>query len=294
MSRVFSMLHYSKQAFHQKRKRQGCKREAHELLVPTIKALRLEHPGVAARQLYRILQPANIGRDRFEQLAFAHGLRLSRRRAAHRTTNSSGVIRFPNLVEGRTFTSINQAWASDITYYQSAGKCYYLTFIVDLYSRTIVGESSGERLLTEDTTLPALQMAVAARRPGPGLIFHSDGGGQYYSKEFIALTQKHKMHNSMCDMAYENPYAERINGTIKNQYLKGYNPLSLQALNKAMKRAVANYNNKRPHSSLQYLSPMSYEATLPKTYPSLKALIFATVVTSPHDIRKIIAFNKGK
>lgn len=265
MRRVFLELHYSKQAFQQKRKRQLCKGQKDALLIPLIKELRLEHPGVAARQLYRLLRPANIGRDRFEQLAFAHGLRLSRRRAAHRTTDSTGVIRFPNLVLSRKFTSTNQAWASDITYYQNAGTCYYLTFILDLCSRKIVGYSSSKRLLTQQTTLPALQMALAARRPGPGLIFHSDGGGQYYSNEFLGLTQKHQLQNSMCDMAYENPYAERINGTIKNQYLKGYHPLTYQALNKAVKRAVANYNNKRPHSSLQQLSPTNYEATLKKS-----------------------------
>ena len=264
MRTVFSLLGYSKQAFHQKFKRQQQQLERHDLLMPVLKQLRQEHPGIAARELYKILQPAQIGRDRFERLAFDNGLRLGNRRSVKRTTDSTGIIRFPNLVLGRKFTAINQAWASDITYYEAGMSCYYLTFVVDLYSRKIVGYCSSERLLTEQTTLPALRMALATRKPPPGLIFHSDGGGQYYHKAFLELTGSYQIKNSMCDMAYENPYAERVNGTIKNQYLCGYNPTSYRGLTKALNRAVYNYNNVRPHSSINSLTPNAYEAAIAK------------------------------
>lgn len=62
-------------------------------------------------------------------------------------------------------------------------------------------------------------MKAADKKVKPGLIFHSDGGGQYYAKEFIAFTVRHKMVNSMCEMAYENGKAERVNGVINNTYL---------------------------------------------------------------------------
>lgn len=259
MRTVFCQLGYSRQAFYQKMKRQQLQSEQQTLLVPLLQQLRQEHPGIAARQLYKILQPPQLGRDRFERLAFQHGLRISKRRSLKRTTDSTGVIRFPNLVLGRKFTAINQAWASDITYYQAGVKCYYLTFVIDLYSRKIVGFCSSERLLAEQTTLPALRMALAARKPAAGLIFHSDGGGQYYSQEFLELTSTYQIKNSMCDMAYENPYAERVNGTIKNQYLHGYNPKSYIDLSKALNRAVYNYNNVRPHLSINSLTPSAYE-----------------------------------
>ena len=99
---------------------------------------------------------------------------------------------------------------------------------MDLYSRVIVGYNVSARLKTEQTTLPALRQALKARKPAPGLIFHSDGGGQYYSKEFLDLTRKWNIANSMCDIVFENPHAERINGTIKNQYIKGYNPHAIE------------------------------------------------------------------
>lgn len=263
MSNVFRYLSYSKQAFHQKRNRLKQVNKQEQLFLPIIAELRGEHPGVAARELYLILRPEGIGRDKFEQLCFANGYKLSRRRNSYRTTDSRGVIRFPNLLVGMELTGVNQAWASDITYYQLAERVYFLTFIIDLFSRVIVGHQVSKRLTTEETTLPALQKAINTWGSACGLIFHSDGGGQYYSKAFLELTTRHQIRNSMCDMAYENPYAERINGTIKNQYLKGYRPTSFETLVIQCERAVKNYNNIKPHSSLKKQSPMEFVRNLP-------------------------------
>jgi hypothetical protein len=269
MNQVYRYIGYSKQAFHQKMNRELREHEQELLLVPIVAELRQEHPGVAARQLYQILQPENIGRDKFESLCFEHGFKLERPKAYKRTTDSSGVILFPNLIAGIEFTGINQAWSSDITYYQIGEIFYYLTFIIDLYSRRIVGFSVGKRLLTEQTTIPALHMALQNRNPSAGLIFHSDGGGQYYCKDFLKLTKDHKIKNSMCDIVYENAHAERINGTIKNQYLKGYHPQNYLSLVKMTQRAVNNYNFIRPHQSLKKMPPATFEKILPAGGSSL-------------------------
>ena len=263
MNRVYDYISYRKQSFHQKMNRLLKDKERQLLLLPIIEQLRKEHPGLAARQLYLILKPEGIGRDKFEALCFEHGYKLSRKRSFTRTTDSTGVVRFPNLVIGRELTHINQVWSSDITYYQISEKCYYLTFIIDLYSRRIVGYCASDRLLTEYTTIPALKMALRDRRPGRDLIFHSDGGGQYYCKEFLDITTKCKIKNSMCEVAYENPFAERVNGTIKNQYLKGYAPKNFNQLKAMTTRAVRNYNYVKPHSSLKKLSPVAFEKLMP-------------------------------
>ncbi len=263
MNQVYRYIGYSKQAFHQKMDRQQQETAEALLLLPIIEELRQEHPGVAARELYRMLKPAEMGRDKFESFCFEHGYKLQRPKAYRRTTDSSGVIRFPNLMAGRELTGINQGWSSDITYYCIADRFFYITFIIDLYSRMITGFSVSIRLLTEETTLPALQMAVAARKPAAGLIFHSDGGGQYYSKAFLELSGNYGIKNSMCDSVYENAHAERINGTIKNQYLKGYDPQCYKSLVKQTDRAVNNYNNKKPHSALKKRTPAAFEAQLP-------------------------------
>ncbi|MDE3252944.1 MAG: IS3 family transposase [Bacteroidota bacterium] len=259
---MFRYTNYSKQAFHQKMDRMLLHREMELLLLPIITELRADHPGVAARQLYFILRPKGIGRDKFEQICFQNGFKLERLRSWRRTTDSSGVIRFPNLVTGIEFTDVNQLWVSDITYYQIGQRFYYLTFILDNYSRMIVGHSVSKQLLTEQTTLPALQTALQKRKPKRGLIFHSDGGGQYYCKSFIKLTESFHIKNSMCDVAYENPYAERINGTIKNQYLKGYNPQNYNELVSMTDKAIYNYNYVRPHKSLKNQTPAGFEQQL--------------------------------
>ena len=284
MNEVFKHTGYSKQAFHQKMDRQLRDKEQELLLLPLIDELREEHPGIAARQLYLILQPDAIGRDKFEQLCFDNGYKLARPKAYKKTTDSSGVIHFPNLLAGRELTGINQAWSSDITYYQIGDKCYYLTFILDLYSRKIKGYSVSRRLLTEETTIPALEMALKDCPAPKGLIFHSDGGGQYYAKAFRKLTEQHEIANSMCDSVFENAHAERINGTIKNQYLKWYKPTSFSSLEKQTERAVNNYNKVRPHSSLKKSTPMAFEIQVPAGGSLLSKNMFCnnSNFTQPH------------
>ena len=286
MNEIYRYTGYSKQAFHQKMDRK-LEEQGHLLMMlPLIAELREEHPGVAARQLYLILQPENIGRDKFESFCFEHGFKLDKPKAYKRTTDSTGVIRFPNLVAGNEFTGINQAWSSDITYYQIGERFYYLTFIMDLFSRKIVGFSVSQRLLTEFTTIPALKMALADRKPGAGTIFHSDGGGQYYCKEFLHLTAAYKMKNSMCDVVFENAHAERINGTIKNQYLKGYDPQNYQSLVNMTKRAVVNYNTIKPHKSLGKKPPAVYESLLPAGGTSTTKIDFCTIGNQAQQTRK--------
>jgi putative transposase len=179
------------------------------------------------------------------------------------------VIRFPNLIAGVEFTGVNQAWSSDITYYEIGSEVYYITFIIDLFSRKIVGHSVSDRLLTTHTTIPALKMALRERASCKGVIFHSDGGGQYYSTKFLELGKKYEMKSSMCDIVYENSHAERINGTIKNQYLKGYKPQSFSDLITQTSRAVYNYNNVRPHKSLKKQTPHRLENPEPAGGASL-------------------------
>ena len=131
---------------------------------------------------------------------------------------------------------------------------------MDLYSRTIVGYAVSENLFTENTTLPALKMALRVRQGCnlKGLIIHSDGGGQYYSKVFLEITKD--MVNSMCESVYENIHAERINGTIKNQYLEGYKPANFEELKKMSAKAVTMYNRYKPHQSLSGLTPIGFES----------------------------------
>lgn len=213
--------------------------------------------------MYFKLQPEHIGRYVFERFCKAEGLSVSRLKNWSRTTDSSGVIWFDNLMLNLELVKINQVWQSDITYFEVNGRFYYITFILDSFSRLIVGFSVSKRLLTNQTTLPALEMAVKYREKQnqilDGLIFHSDGGGQYYAKEFLEFTGKHNFENSICKTAWENGKAGRINGVIKNNYLTHRSINSFLGLKKKVDRSVQLYNNEKPHISLQRKTPIQFE-----------------------------------
>jgi putative transposase len=233
-------------------------------MLKVIYQIRQDHPTMGVRDMYFKMSPLGIGRDSFERFCKSMKLNSKIPKNYSRTTDSSGVIRFDNLLTDTTLEKINQVWQSDISYYEVNGKFYYLTFILDSFSRRIVGHHTSERLLTEHTTLPALQMAIKTRenRDLTSLIFHSDGGGQYYDKEFLKLTHKHKMKNSMCEFAWENGKAERINGVIKNNYLRHRNIQSYQELIIEVDRSVLLYNRDKPHIALKRKSPINFENEL--------------------------------
>lgn len=264
MNRIYRALKISKQSFHQRLDRHFVQLEQAEQLLVLVKQIREDHPRMSSRQMYRLLRPTKMGRDRFESFCFENGFKVEVKKSFHKTTNSLGVTRFENLLSGFELTGINQAWVSDITYYRISEKFYYLSFILDLYSRLIVGYSVSESLLTESTTIPALRMAIQHRQLKEGLIFHSDGGGQYYCKEWLHITSSHKMKNSMCEDVYENPHAERINGIIKNDYISMYGPTSYEKLVAMTQKAVLKYNTEKPHSSIGYICPMDYEQLILK------------------------------
>ena len=197
---LYKALDISKQAVHQHKASVDRRREELCYVGMIVEQVRADHPTMGVRDIYYMMRPEGIGRDRFELHCRELGLSSFRTVNPCRTTDSSGVIRFPNLLEGLAVTKVNQVWQSDITYFEVNGKFYYITFIIDAFSRMIVGHSVSRRLFTEDTVIPALKMAVRFRKGAglAGLVFHSDGGGQYYSKKFLDLTGKLRFRNSMC------------------------------------------------------------------------------------------------
>jgi len=258
MNQIYRSLGTSKQNVHQRLAYRLAIREEQAQLLPVIRQIREDHPQMGARTMYAKLELCTMGRDKFMAFYRSHRFGLLRHKNFRKTTDSNGVIRFPNLVAGRELNGVNQVWVSDITYYEITGRFFYLVFIMDLYSRKIKGYRASKTLRAIDTTIPAVKMALRTLQPAEQPIFHSDGGGQYYSKQFLKITAG-KLQSSMCESVYENAHAERINGTIKNDYLKGYNPSDFDQLKRQLKRAVTNYNHYRPHRSLNGMTPHLFE-----------------------------------
>lgn len=265
MNRLFEILEISKQSFHQMLKRRKYKYQEQEQLIPLINEVRREHPRMSARDIYLKLKPNCMGRDQFERFCMESGYRLKRLRNYRVTTNSLGVTRFPNLIRDQEVTRVNQIFVSDITYYDLGLETYYLTLIMDLYNREIVGWSVSDNLRTESTTIPALLRLISIRGKSnlEGAILHSDGGGQYYCDDFKKLTTGLKMKNSMTEeKVYENTHAERLNGTIKNNYLYPWGPTTFTALKRLLDKAVNNYNTGKPHRALMKQTPSEYKKTI--------------------------------
>lgn len=257
MNSIYQAMGTSKQNVHQRINRQIKQLEEEQQLIRIVYQVREDHPAMGLKTLYKKLRPA-MGRDRFYAWYRNQGLLIKPRKNWRRTTDSSGVIRFKNLTLDVKLTAVNQLWVSDITYYEIDEKFYYLTFIMDQYSRKIKGYSISRTLKTEDTTIPALTMAMKSVSLENKIIFHSDGGGQYYSKNFLALTQR-RFANSMGKSAYENPFSERLNRTIKNDYVRHYGPGNFYQLKTMVAKAVLMYNEDKPHGALDGLTPSQFE-----------------------------------
>lgn len=264
LNQLYRILGISKQAFHQRLDRQVREESYHHQLLFLVYEVREDHPTMGVRDMYYLLRPECIGRDGFESFCKGYGLVSERPINYSRTTDSQGVIRFDNLTIGLVLSGVNQLWVSDITYFEVNRKFYYLTFILDAYSRLIVGYSVSKRLFTEQTTLTALEMAVSLRNgiDLTGTILHSDGGGQYYDKAFLKKTQSLGMVNSMCEYPWDNGKAERINGVIKNNYLRHRSIGSFSELLREVDRSVKLYNEEKPHKALKRVSPLTFEKML--------------------------------
>jgi transposase InsO family protein len=261
-------------------KRRRYKLEEQEQLIPLINEIRVDHPRMSARDIYLKLQPSCMGRDQFERFCMDSGYRIKRLRNFRVTTNSLGVTRFPNMIKDIEVTRVNQVFVSDITYFDIGSNTYYLTFIMDLFNREIVGWSASDNLRTENTTLPALHRVITERGRVnlKGAIMHSDGGGQYYCNEFKKLTKDLEMINSMTEeKVYENSHAERLNGIIKNNYLYPYGPTNMTSLKRLLDKAVFMYNTGKPHKALGKLTPSMFRSTIVNENNSSSNLPLSTV-----------------
>jgi len=280
MNKLFEVVGISKQSFHQMLSRRKYKFEEQEQLIPLINEIRRDHPRMSARDIYLKLHPTCMGRDQFERFCMDSGYRIKQLRNFRVTTNSLGVTRFPNMIKDIECTRVNQVFVSDITYFDLGSDTRYITFIMDLYNREIVGYSESDNLRTESTTIPALHRLIKERGRSnlKGAIIHSDGGGQYYCNEFKTLTKSLGMINSMTEeKVYENSHAERLNGIIKNNYLYPYGPTTVTSLRKLLDKAVYMYNTGKPHKALGKLTPKSFKDTIDNEDNSSSNLPLSTV-----------------
>lgn len=167
-----------------------------------------------------------------------------------------------NLLE-QDFTTDrpNQKWVADISYIPTLQGWIYLAVVMDLYSRRIVGWSMSDRM-KQDLALNALKMAIALRRPGAGLIHHSDRGSQYTATDYQIMLKEHGITPSMSGKGncYDNAVVESFFKTLKAELVWRIKFKTREQAERTINDYIMNfYNRKRRHSTLGNMSPMMYE-----------------------------------
>ncbi len=235
-----------------------------EIVVQHVLKIRERLPRVGTLKLHQMLvhplekHQIKIGRDYLFDLMRAHNLHIRRRRRMVITTDSRHWMhKYTNLVRELVVRRPEELWVSDITYIRLTNQWGYLSLVTDAYSRKIMGFCFRKDLSAKGCS-DALQMALSGRQyPQEKLIHHSDRGSQYCSKGYVDLLVAHNVAISMTENGdpYENALAERVNGILKSEFNLYHSQVGLEQTNKKIKESIEAYNNLRPHSSCDFLTP---------------------------------------
>ncbi len=229
--------------FLEHRQRYGYRRVAAEL--------RRRGYGVNSKRVQRLMQEDNL-------LALQP-------RAYRRTTDSRHELKVHlNLARHLHLTGLNQLWVADITYIRLQQEFVYLAVVLDAYSRKVVGWALERRLFA---SLPkaALEAALQARQPPPGLIHHSDRGVQYASHEYMEVLERHGIFPSMSRPGnpYDNASCESWMKTLKQEEIHAHRYRDLAHLRAHLEEFIDHYyNHCRLHSALGYRTPEEFEQAL--------------------------------
>jgi putative transposase len=211
----------------------------------------------------RLEHEVRVGRKRVARLMKAAGISGVRPRKRWRTTiRIPGITPATDLVERHFRPSApNVLWVADITYLRTGEGWLYLAAVQDTYSRQIVGWAMATHMRAQ-LVVDALKMALARRRPPPGLIHHSDQGSQYVSLAFGRAAGQAGIAVSMGSRgdAYDNAVAETFFATLKKELVNRRPwPSRLELQTAVFEYIEAFYNRQRRHSTLGMMSPIAYE-----------------------------------
>ena len=286
LSVICGLFGVSRQAYYDAEKHYNKVTISNAIILALVKEFRAKIPMIGTRKLLHLMEPElekhaiSIGRDQLFDLLRYHGLLVRRRKRMVKTTDSQHWLkRYPNLTIGLIVTGPEQLWVSDITYIRTLTGFSYLSLITDAYSRKIVGFELHETLETLGC-VRALNIAIQGLKGTSKsvLIHHSDRGVQYCSGDYVSILNGAGIAISMTQSGspYENALAERVNGILKGEfYAKRMYRNHLEAKS-GITEIIKAYNEIRPHSSIDYLTPNNAHeqigeiATRWKKYPRIK------------------------
>jgi transposase InsO family protein len=267
ITRLCDALDVSRCGFYAWRDRPPSQRERDDaVLLDKIKTIHQAYrQACGSDKTWRLLkaQGDSCGRHRVARLRRAHdieAIRMKRFRGSYAARNSEPAA---DNVLNREFATDrpDAAWVADTTFIPTRQGWLYLAIVLDLYSRQIIGwamSASNNRQLVCD----ALNMAISHRQPKAGLLHHSDRGITYTSGQYRALLEAHGMNASMSRVGncHDNAVAESFFANLKNELTFHRDFRTRQQARSAIFDYIELfYNRKRPHQTLNYLSPVEYE-----------------------------------
>jgi len=262
------LLGVSRSGYYDWRDRRPCERARRDgELSELIKQIHSENRSVyGSPRIHAELRMAHgvrVGKKRVERLMRQAGISaLVPKRKRKTTIRVPGVRVCDDLVE-RQFRPAepNSLWVADITYVPTWEGWLYLAAVQDAFSRKIVGWAMADHMRSE-LVVDALRMALARRKPKPGLIHHSDQGSQYVSLAFGQQARNAGVALSMGSTgdAYDNAVAESFFATLKKELVNRRSwPTRKELIGEVFDYVETFYNNRRRHSTLGFLSPAAFE-----------------------------------
>lgn len=271
MGKLCGLFGKTRQGWYDSKLRKDEERVIDNLLFYEIKRIRKKQPNSGLLKIYEQLKPfiaqwgIVMGRDKLADFMRENGFFIRKKAYKVYTTNSFHRFhKYPNKTEGLILSRRNQLWVTDITYVRlrdKKGEFAYLSLITDAYSRKIVGWCLWKTLSTTGC-MNALNQALETltRSDTEGLIHHSDRGIQYCSDAYTARLKEFKYGSIAISMTengdpYENALAERMNRTIKEEMLSNRIFDTYEQAREAIGEAIKEYNEVRPHQSINFLTP---------------------------------------
>ena len=250
-----------------KGRKPSARRQSEERIVTKMSAIQTETKyAYGSPRMVRDLREdgEEIGLHRVARLMSKRGLNALQKKRVVRTTDSAhdGPIAANVLARNFEVDSPNRVWAGDITYLRTQEGWAYLSVLLDLYSRAVIGWSL-DRSLSTDGALRTLRQALGARQPAEGLIHHTDRGCQYASVMYRAVLDEHGVIPSMSRRGncWDNAVSESFFASFKKERVRGKTFDSFSHAHRVAAQYIDGfYNPRRRHSAADGLSPFDFEA----------------------------------
>lgn len=267
MKRVCARCGRSTVVYYKDRKARARLANREDFILLLARRERMVNPMAGCEKVLFAIRPemakegVSMGVNSFYKLMKKHDMMVPKRKKYSCTTTKQdkSLVPSPNLVKSMTIDAPNQALCSDITYIYTEEGFLFLSLMMDMYVRDIVGWAVCDSLKTEGP-LEALRMAIKTLPPGVTPVAHSDRGCQYGAHLYRSKLAAHGWISSMTEEfhCYENAMAERLNGILKHEYFLDNHFKTKAEARKAIAEAIHVYNTRRLHEKCGFKTPKSF------------------------------------